>query len=280
LAIQSLATVTGAMRGAGFSGAPADAQPATSTSAHTNAAKTAQNIIGQLLAAMLHLPAIAFVASQSFYRFLAALSNSGRAVRHSISGAGQVYSGAQAVRRPSGHISGEVTGAMVKKAWKELREIILSHGAQDVRQVDPRQVPTAEWVRLKCQFGCGGYGQCLTCPPHSPTPSQTRRVLDEYCVAFLIYWGRGGAERHALAEMERLVFLKGFYKALALACGPCDLCRRCNTDEPCRHPHLARPAMEACGIDVFQTVRSAGFPIEVVTCEEEQPHYYSLLLVE
>jgi hypothetical protein len=32
-----------------------------------------------------------------------------------------------------------------------------------------------------------------------------------------------------------------------------------------RHPEQARPAMEACGIDVFSTVRKAGLPIEVVS---------------
>jgi predicted metal-binding protein len=38
--------------------------------------------------------------------------------------------------------------------------------------------------------------------------------------------------------------------------------------------------MEACGIDVFQTARKAGFPIEVVARRRDVPHYYSLLLVE
>ena len=169
---------------------------------------------------------------------------------------------------------------MPERTWKNVKQIILSLGAADTRRVDPRQIPTAQWVRLKCQYGCGGYGQCLTCPPHSPTPEQTRRLLDEYSVAFLIYWGHKGGGRKALAEIERRVFLLGHYKAFALSSGPCELCGECDLKGTCRHPDQARPSMEACGIDVFQSARSAGFPIRVVTSDQNVPNFYSLLLVE
>ena len=68
---------------------------------------------------------------------------------------------------------------MAKSHWTEIKDIILSQGAADAKKLDPHEVKTAEWVRLKCQFGCGGYGSCLTCPPNSPTPAQTRRLLTE-----------------------------------------------------------------------------------------------------
>ncbi len=45
-------------------------------------------------------------------------------------------------------------------------------------------------------------------------------------------------------------------------------------------PDLARPAMEAAGIDVFATARAAGLPIEVVRTQDGQQDYYSLVLVE
>ena len=169
---------------------------------------------------------------------------------------------------------------MAKNPWKEVEDMILSHGAEGVRKINPRQVPTAEWVRLKCQFGCGGYEQCLTCPPYAPTPDQTRKLLDGYSTGFLIYWGHEAGGRKALAEIERLVFLKGWHKAFAMGAGPCELCHECNLEGPCNHPSQARPAMEACGIDVFQTAREAGFPIQVVSCPEDTPNFYSLLLVE
>ena len=169
---------------------------------------------------------------------------------------------------------------MAKSRWKEIEGVILAHGAVAARRIDPRRVPTAEWVRLKCQFGCGGYGQCLMCPPYAPEPEQTRRLLDAYSTGFLIHWGHESGGREALAEIERQAFLKGYYKAFAMASGPCDLCNECDLEGDCNHPSQARPSMEACGIDVFQTARDAGFPIEVVTGPKDTPNFYSLLLVE
>jgi predicted metal-binding protein len=48
----------------------------------------------------------------------------------------------------------------------------------------------------------------------------------------------------------------------------------------CRHPDLARPSMEAAGIDVFATVRAAGLPIEVVRSTDSPQNYYALILVD
>ena len=169
---------------------------------------------------------------------------------------------------------------MPAKAWNVIKQTILAHGAKAVRQIDPHKVPTARWVRMKCQYGCGGYGQCLCCPPHSPTPEQTRAMLDEYDAAFLIHWGSESPGRRALAEIERETFLRGYHKAFALGSGPCDLCRGCALEGHCRHPDQARPAMEACGIDVFATARAAGLPIRVVATMQDAPNFYSLLLVE
>ncbi|MHC4591261.1 MAG: DUF2284 domain-containing protein [Planctomycetota bacterium] len=162
----------------------------------------------------------------------------------------------------------------------EVEEVIRGHGVKDLARVQPDDVITAEWVRMKCQFGCGGYGRCLTCPPHSPTPERTRRLLDGYETAYVLWWGSEHPGREEIAAIERDVFLQGYYKALILASGPCGLCDPCPLEWPCRHPHLARPAMEACGIDVFETAHRAGFPLDVVTCHEDTPNFYTLLLVE
>lgn len=159
--------------------------------------------------------------------------------------------------------------------------LALKLGALDAKLVHPRNVVTAEWVRLKCQYGCGGYGCCLTCPPYSPAPEQTRRVLDCYTRALLIHGdGKSAGIRRIIIPLEREAFLAGFYKAFAFASGPCNLCPACNTNEICRHGEKARPAMEACGIDVFATARAAGLPIEVVTNHKCGQNYYGLLLLD
>jgi predicted metal-binding protein len=150
----------------------------------------------------------------------------------------------------------------------------------------PRQVFVAAWVRLRCQYGCSEYGQCLTCPPNSPTPETTRKVLDEYQTAILLHGDNWELVREIARTMERTIFLAGYYKAFAFVCGPCWLCKTCVVGRKgvkvaaCKHPDKARPAMEAAGIDVFATARAAGLPIEVVTSEECPQNYYALVLVE
>ncbi len=154
-------------------------------------------------------------------------------------------------------------------------------GVKGVRIVSPSDVVTAAWVRLKCQFGCDGYGQYLVCPPYSPTPDEMRRVLDSYERAILVHFEPTAAVKKVVASLEREIFLRGAWKALGLGAGPCYFCRRCPVEEGrCRHAERARPSMEACGIDVFTTARKAGFPIEVVRTRRQCPNYYGLVLID
>lgn len=153
-------------------------------------------------------------------------------------------------------------------------------GAKEAKPVPTAQVFTATWVRMKCTYGCGGYASSRNCPPYSPTPERTQRVLDEYQTAILVHGDRTSDIREIVPTLEREVFLAGYYKAFGYACGPCRLCEECDLEGPCRHPHRSRPAMEACGIDVFATARAAGFPIEVVTDYDCEQNTYGLVLVE
>jgi len=163
---------------------------------------------------------------------------------------------------------------------QQIVKMALELGAMGAKIVSPRaDVKTGRWVRWKCQFGCGGFGSNLMCPPHSPTPEQTRAMLDEYRRAVLFESPRGQAKKIAVA-LEKKLFLAGFYKALGLGAGPCELCDRCALEEGCRHPDLARPAMEACGIDVFATARGQGFTINVVRGPGDEQHYFGLVLID
>lgn len=161
-----------------------------------------------------------------------------------------------------------------------LRELV-SDRIGGFKIIDPKEVVTAEWVRLKCQYGCDGYGLCLTCPPYSPEPSRTRKILDSYSVAALLWQPEGWQGlRKICSELERELFLRGYYKAFAMPSGPCELCDPCPLKYPCNHPELARPSMEACGIDVYATARRFGFPIEVVRDRTCKANYYGLILIE
>jgi predicted metal-binding protein len=152
-------------------------------------------------------------------------------------------------------------------------------GAEEAKLIDTGTIITAPWVRLKCQFGCGGYKSSYCCPPNSPTPEETRAVLECYQKAILIHCKGHVSVTKIVITLERIIFLSGFYRALGFGAGPCSLCKTCAVDG-CKHPEKARPSMEACGIDVYMTARSNGYPIEVVIDKKSDENYYGVVLVE
>ena len=151
-------------------------------------------------------------------------------------------------------------------------------GAKAAKVISAKSIVTAEWVRLKCQFGCDGYGYALTCPPNSPTPEQTRRMLGDYKYAILVRGDESSDIRKIVTTLEREIFLDGYYKAFAMASGPCRLCAKC--PQFCTHPEQARPSMEACGIDVYATARASRFPIKVLKATICNGNYYGVVLIE
>jgi predicted metal-binding protein len=152
-------------------------------------------------------------------------------------------------------------------------------GSKGAKIVDPRRVATAHWVQWKCRYGCSGYQTNLMCPPHTPLPTQTREMLDQYKRALLFEADRGEPKKIAVA-LEKKLFLQGFYKAFGIGAGPCNLCEECAFEEGCRHPERARPSMEGCGIDVFATAREYGFVINVVRNHNDVQHYFGLVLID
>lgn len=173
--------------------------------------------------------------------------------------------------------------------FEEYVNAALSRGITYAKIIDTKTIITDNWVRLKCQYGCGGYGKRLTCPPFSPTPEYTRKMLGEYSKALLMQITGIEPEKERtmsrtlekiVATIERDIFLDGFYKAFGMGSGPCRLCRTCNTKKDCVYPDRARPAMEACGIDVYQTVRNNGFELEVVKTEDACCSYNGVVLIE
>jgi len=161
----------------------------------------------------------------------------------------------------------------------------LEIGMDGAKTIDPQSIVTAEWVRMKCQFGCPGFGMGLCCPPYTPTPEVTRKVMDSYQKAILLHRRLKKGERikafnEILVHLEIETFLDGYYKAWSMGSGPCRLCKECDLTGFCKHGYEARPSMEACGIDVFKTARDNGFPIEVVRTHGEERNIYGVILVE
>jgi predicted metal-binding protein len=151
-------------------------------------------------------------------------------------------------------------------------------GAKEAKAISAKSIVAAEWVRMKCQFGCDGFGGCLTCPPNSPTPEYTRRMLSFYKSALLIRGDEHTSVTSVVSKLEREIFLDGYFKAFGMGAGPCMLCDECARS--CRHAQEARPALEACGIDVYTTVRSNGYPIRVLKDHNCKGNYFGIVLIE
>jgi predicted metal-binding protein len=179
---------------------------------------------------------------------------------------------------------------MKQSDLKKYCEKAIHGGATHAKVIHPGSVVTAPWVRLKCLFGCP-YRTGYCCPPETPTPEQTRAILDSYGRAILFHkesprekerGEKNMAYFDTLVTLEGELFKDGYYKAFAILAGPCALCRECGRAPgiPCRFPAKARPSMEACGIDVFQTARNNGFFIQTLREKTETQNIYSLILVD
>jgi predicted metal-binding protein len=159
-------------------------------------------------------------------------------------------------------------------------ERALAWGADEVRIIKASSIRCEAWVRFKCQFGCGGYNKRLTCPPFTPTPEETAKVVAGYGRGILLHSDDNEVVNDIVPRLEREIFLSGYFKAVGFGSGPCRFCERCDTLSLCKHPYRARPSMEACGIDVFTTVRANRMGIRVVRTRREAGNYYGLILVD
>ena len=111
-----------------------------------------------------------------------------------------------------------------------------------------------------------------------------RQALQEAGIACEpgLEWEVKGYPEIELVDLEGVMFKDGFYKAFLFLAGPCRLCEKCAAaeDEPCTFPWKARPSMEGCGIDAFQTARNNGFFIETLSGKTDTNHVYALMMVD
>jgi predicted metal-binding protein len=196
-------------------------------------------------------------------------------------------------------ISGRFEFALLRSFFVENKDLaqylekILHGSSAEAKVIHPSSVVTAPWVRLKCQFGCPRYGRSYCCPPDTPGPEVTRSTLDAYqrAILFHIEAAKRQEENRSkllkdfmadLVELEGEMFKDGFYRAFVLLSGPCGLCKECGKlkGKACEFGYRARPSMEACGIDVYQTARNQGFPIKPLKQKDETQNLYCLMLVD
>lgn len=174
----------------------------------------------------------------------------------------------------------------------QLEALFAKHGFTDFKWIDPHQIVVAQWVRMKCIFGCDDYGRNASCPPNTPSVAECRRFFDEYNAAAIFHFEKRVSkpeDRHAwtkgidqeLLKLERAVFLAGHQKAFLLFVNNCSMCGKCaGTRQECKHPQSARPTGEAMAVDVYSTVRQVGYPIQVLPDYDQAMNRYAFLLIE
>ena len=188
---------------------------------------------------------------------------------------------------PGGAGSGRAVRGMAS-----LEKMIRQHGYRDFKWIKPKDIVVAEWVRMKCLFGCKNYGRNASCPPNVPSVAECRRFFDEYTSGVILHFEKRVKKpenRHAwtrgvcagLLKLERAVFLAGYHKAFLLFMDTCSLCATCpGVRGECRNPASSRPSPEAMAVDVFSTARQHDYRIEVLSDYSQTMNRFAFLLIE
>jgi predicted metal-binding protein len=179
-----------------------------------------------------------------------------------------------------------------------LRKLLKKSGNRGLEKIFPfpvEKIEMAEWVRLKCQFGCCQYDTNWCCPPASPDLVKARAIIREYSLALLLVGSRqckdfylSNARRRAervrswkeIVGIERQLFLEGYDKAISLVNGACALCKKCTYPEACKFPKERRPPIEAFSIDLIGTLKNLGLNTPVAQETNDTFRYYAIILLE
>jgi len=169
------------------------------------------------------------------------------------------------------------------------------YGLSEILPFTVDKIIVAEWVHLKCRYGCNRYSTNWCCPPATPRPSKVRAILKEYSLALLTVGSktcsdfyRDNQRKRAVqvrcwkgtVTLERMLFLEGYYKAFSLVGECCALCKTCAYPEDCRFPQEKRPSVESFSIDVIGTLKNIGTISTVATHPGETFDYYGIILLQ
>ena len=150
----------------------------------------------------------------------------------------------------------------------------LALGAFKANVIDAEKIELDRVFRDICASnGCGMYGKCYMCPPDCGEIDELMAKIGEYDHVLVYqtvseledsfdFEGMAEAKKNfrPISQKLRDVFRDmGIENALHLGAGGCGVCKVCakRTDEPCRHPDLAMPSLEAYGINVSRLAAAA-----------------------
>jgi predicted metal-binding protein len=170
----------------------------------------------------------------------------------------------------------------IKRLSKRATDI----GASDAKVIPLDIVAIEDEVLEMCRKPhCDGYGKSINCPPHVMKPKEFREFVKQYdhAVVFKIDVSiedmmsekRNEAFRmiYAIAStLETMAKDEGFEHSIGFAAGSCKpvfcrahkVCQALSNKSSCRNASVARPSMEAVGINVVKLIRDAGWEIQAI----------------
>ena len=185
---------------------------------------------------------------------------------------------------------------MAKKAIEDVSTRAKAKANGDACVIKTEQIVIDPRVRWKCIIPlCFGYNSSPCCPPNSPTVKEMEEIVSRYSHAILIryepkvkdhvypaYMTSTAQHVNELNEIVSIVETEanylGYYLAMGFKGGPCSACGIFSPEyvsdwimgkeipscpvlegKMCDQWLRARPALEACGVDVFATARNAGW---------------------
>ena len=164
--------------------------------------------------------------------------------------------------------------------YQKLIDKCIQMGADGAKLIDTGEIFFDPRSHLKCSFGCNRWGKFWTCPPHNGISQEMfMDSFSKYKVGLIIKTAdpKMGQDISLAVEKEALLS-HGAVFAFALAL--CVKCDECSYPDPCRFPDVARPSMDAYGMDIVKTVEIVGFKVEFNEDGQMLPAWYSMVLLD
>lgn len=155
--------------------------------------------------------------------------------------------------------------------WTRLAQEARALGINQCVPLDPRELVADAQVRAYCAADrCGSYGRHPMCPPALDARSDIADRVHLARAGALLQWMepldvRNDSEgllrtkrtfHRAILSLERRLEDLGFSHPWGLIGSTCALCTPCGGLEGCTFPDLARPSLEALGVDVMALLRT------------------------
>ena len=165
---------------------------------------------------------------------------------------------------------------------RECHQKAIELGACDTKAISTEAISIEDQIVEMCKPpSCEGYGASANCPPHVMRPTEARVWIQGFHAAvvfkidvapeLLLSNERFDSFREVYmisSGLEAFSQERGYLLSRGLAAGSCRpvfcsniLCAALTDEGQCRYPSLARPSMEALGINVFQLAKDLGWEI-------------------